>query len=292
MLVCIFNSKKPCGKCQPCRILAQVNLIKRLQIQWQLMPFAYFITCTYDNENLPIGPNGLPTLVRSHPKDMRNHMKLLLPKHVSFWVGEYGGKFFGSKDAERDINPHYHGVIFFEKEARDDLKRVVQHLWGRGRTQVLNCSQSLITYISGYVTKKLTNVRSMDSYLGLCIRPEFSLYPRKPGLGDISEEYLQTWETFGLVDEIILNNKKVALPSALLKKCKEKFSKTFGKEELRYEFYQIRQEKIEKEILQIMQSQKKSRSQAIAFLNGPVIRQKKVNSQRKVSLRYGKNEKI
>lgn len=256
------------------------------------MPYAYFITCTYDNDHLPIGPNGLPTLVRSHPADMRNYMKLLLPEHVSFWVGEYGGKLFGSEDAERDINPHYHGIIFFRQEARNTLHAAIQKMWGRGRTQVLSCSQSLITYITGYTTKKLTNVKSMDTYIGLCIRPEFALYPRKPGLGDISEEYLQTWETYGLQTDIMLHGKQTKMPIALLKKIKEKLSKYMGKEEIRYEFYQIRQEKKEKEILSIMQSQKKTYSQAIAFLNGPVIKQKKINSDRKVKLKFDKDETL
>lgn len=286
MYICKFNAIKPCGKCQPCRILAHIDLIKRLQIQWQLTPYAYFVSLTYADEFLPVFENGLPTLWKPDLNAFINLGKQSLPQHVVFAVGEYGGTLFGSEKAEREINPHYHLIYFFSEEANSLLKEKIQRYWDMGRTQVLNCSQNLITYISSYTTKKLTNKKSMEEYIGLDITPEFARYPRKPALGDMSEQYLQVWEQYGITDKIILNGKQVGLPKPLLKTIKNKL----GKEDIKYEFQKIRQEKRESAIKEIMQLQKMTYSQALLFLNSQVVKQKKLNSDRKEKLRYTKKQ--
>jgi len=293
MLVCKYNRTKPCGKCQACRILSHVDLVKRLQIQWQLMPFAYFVTLTYDNECIPRFSNGLNTLFKGDLTLFLKLCKKYLPKHVVFAVGEYGGKLFiddpiEASKAERDINPHYHLIFYFSTIADSKLKEIIQKYWYFGRSQTLNCSQSLISYIAGYVTKKLTNKKSMKDFKNLDILPEFSRYPRNPALGDMSEQYLQIWETYGLQDKIILNGKSVTLPKPLLKTLIRKV----GKDEIKHEFQKIRLEKNEQKIKEIMQLQKMSYSEALHFLNSQVRKQQKRNSDSKLKLRFNKRESI
>lgn len=125
----------PCGGCLPCKMRRASNWSVRLCHEAERSTSAFFLTLTYDTENVPISPNGFMTLRTS---DFQTFMKALRKRHPKgtkikyYCVGEYGS------DRSR---PHWHVIIY---NMRLDIflgkKLAAYHISGRikmnGKTQV------------------------------------------------------------------------------------------------------------------------------------------------------------
>lgn len=101
----------PCGKCPKCRARKVSAWSFRLLQEDKVSKSAYFITLTYNDENLPITRNGYPTLRK---RDLQLFFKRLrkgsakksrvYKRPIKYYaVGEYGGKIG---------RPHYHIILF------------------------------------------------------------------------------------------------------------------------------------------------------------------------------------
>lgn len=157
---------------------------------------ATFSTLTYDNEHLPILPNGRPTLVPADTRAFLNRLRgRLEPDRLRFFLcGEYGG---------RKQRPHYHAIIFgleCEREStlRDHHDRpipkrccqvchLVSDTWGMGDVDLGRLTSERAAYTAHYVTKRLT--RQDDERLDGRY-PEFSRKSSMPGLGRAAAEKL------------------------------------------------------------------------------------------------------
>lgn len=186
----------PCGQCIGCRLMKTQELATRIVHESKLHPVSVFITLTYNNETVP-QDYGLK------PRDLRLFIKRLkkLKGHSTrvIAVGEYGDK---------GLRPHYHAIIFgadFKK------KRVVkittnratgakspvyvsdelQELWPHGSHEIEQVTPGLAGYIARYTIKKINGDRADAHYTRVSpidgntyrVHPEFSVLPRRPGLG-------------------------------------------------------------------------------------------------------------
>jgi hypothetical protein len=181
----------PCGQCMPCRITRRQEWTFRILCEMKMSHNHYFVTLTYNPENLPEGGN----LVKEH---VQLFLKKLRHRHNGkiryFAVGEYG---------EKRARPHYHLIIFTDSEFNISPNKAgrfqcleVDESWSRGFADVclipsLGDGLTIARYCATYTLKKLTTEERMKdpefcgrNYPELMNRtPEFSLMSRMPGIG-------------------------------------------------------------------------------------------------------------
>lgn len=190
-----------------------------------MRPHAFFITLTYDDLHLPVF-SGQAELYKPDLVKFIDAIRRKLPKITIFAVGEYGGKKFGNPESTRDIHPHYHLAIFSDASSiHDKIRGVCERTWKFGHVHCLQLSGGLIDYITGYVSKKLTNAHSMAVQAGLNIRPEFTYSSRRPAIGDITDQLVPIVEQYGDIDKITIDSKLVQIPKYLKFKLKDYFLK-------------------------------------------------------------------
>ena len=166
-----------CRKCYSCRKQKRKEWITRLKWENEFWPFSYFITLTYNDQNLP-----------KHGVDKR-HVQLFLKrlkkriKFKYFLVSEYGGRTF---------RPHYHALIFTTSKIDMVLidkhngfySKFITNLWRLGFTNIGTVTNESIAYVAGYTTKKL---KYQNDYITQIEKlPTFLFCSKRPPLG---EEY-------------------------------------------------------------------------------------------------------
>lgn len=149
----------------PCRINRKRLWTARLLLESFEHEQSYFVTLTYNNENLPQGG----TLVPKHLQDFLKRLrKAVAPRKIRFFaVGEYG---------EQTFRPHYHLCVFGAVADR----RVFSDCWTAGHVDVGEITKDSCAYIAGYCIKKLT--KADDPRLG-GRHPEFTRMSLRPGIG-------------------------------------------------------------------------------------------------------------
>lgn len=160
------KSALPCGKCAFC-VKKQIDAwCLRLRHELEVSYSALFITLTYDDANLPLGPDDVPTLSK---RDLNLFLKRLYKRNSGlryFAVGEYG------TDGKR---PHYHAVLFNIVDME-----MVHRSW---------CDKNGVPI--GFVTGSpavMGRIRYMVSYMALPqdvehTVPPFRVMSRNPGIG-------------------------------------------------------------------------------------------------------------
>lgn len=213
-----------CGQCLPCRIN------RRRQWQWRQFFESLshnencFVTLTYNEENLPDQAGLEPEVVSLWLKRFRKQIQPLRVRY--FLVGEYG---------DISLRPHYHLSLFGVSgfTVLDDgrtVEKVIASTWGRGFVQVAEFNEATAQYVSGYVTKKMT--QKDDPRLEGRF-PEFARMSNRPGLGAaamlvIAETLVKTGNAMCLVDElgdvpkeVRIGKRSVPLGRYLLRKLRE-----------------------------------------------------------------------
>lgn len=147
----------PCGKCVPCIKRRASQWTFRLLQQELVSKTSAFITFTYDEDNLPLSQNGLPSLnTTDYQLYMKRQRKKIAKEYgKEFWktnaikyylVGEYGAK------TER---PHYHAIMFNLPNYYLINEHRIEELWKKGRVQVDEVTPASIRYVTGYLHKQL-----------------------------------------------------------------------------------------------------------------------------------------
>lgn len=158
----------PCGRCIECRKLRVNSWFARLKYELDNCKNAFFITLTYDDDNLPFTENGNNTLdykdIQKLFKDYREHYVYRakdsitnrikryhdkVPKFKYFAVGEYG---------EQTHRPHYHIVIF-----NIDLD-ILLSKWKKGQYHVGKVEDKSIYYTLKYAFKSITKINKRDEW--------------------------------------------------------------------------------------------------------------------------------
>lgn len=188
----------PCGKCVGCRLAYSRTWADRCMAEATLHVNNYFLTLTYDNDNLPypidketgeILTKNWPTLVK---RDWQLFMKRLRKNYKYdnnirfFMAGEYGSQ---------SARPHYHAIVFglqlddlqlykktgqgFNLYTSEWLNSIWQH---QGYIIIADVTWETCAYTARYIMKK-QNGDGAEIYEKLNIIPEFTLMSRRPGIG-------------------------------------------------------------------------------------------------------------
>lgn len=205
----------PCGCCDECKADKAHEWSNRLMLESlaQGEDRSWFVTLTYDDDHLPVdfvcdrenGSVGLKGVLMM--SDVSSWLKRLRSRlnqsGVRFFAaGEYG-------DASR--RPHYHVILFADLPDVRSLRpvdgdkfvslprgtmfsQIIEDTWCKGGTSVSPANLYTMSYVSGYVQKKLTGKALQDydqlvkllqiDYPDLKVQPpERALMSRRPGIG-------------------------------------------------------------------------------------------------------------
>jgi len=176
-----------CGQCIGCRLDYSRDWAVRCVHEASLFEENCFVTCTYDEDHLPIGG----TLVRHHFVDFIKRLRDDFSFRF-FMCGEYG---------EQLSRPHYHAVFFgldFEdkriwKRGEYPLYRseYLERKWKRGMCIIGAVNYDTAAYCARYIVKRIRGVDAWEHYQNFdCLtgeiyelEPEYCTMSRRPGIG-------------------------------------------------------------------------------------------------------------
>lgn len=135
----------PCGKCEACK----ENYIKdwtfRIQQDCENAYNAFFVTLTYNDENLPKHVNK---------EDVQNFFKRLRNRCVKFsYYGRTVRYFLTSEYGPLHDRPHYHAIIIDVVPLSGDPRDCIDQAWGKGFVTVEHIYGGAIPYVLKYVFK-------------------------------------------------------------------------------------------------------------------------------------------
>lgn len=209
----------PCGECITCKLTKRADMAARCMLETLESPYNYFVTLTYDDDNLPIADqtsykqfleNGeineiiftnqgdeiwctgtlIPDDMKKFIKDLRRYFEYHYDHHgIRFYLcGEYGSK---------TKRPHYHLLLFNcpipiidnydsyidENKCLHWKNPLIEEIWRKGMIDIGEVEFSSASYVAGYCQKKLfTKTKSIDYYAS-GKEPEFNRMSRRPGIG-------------------------------------------------------------------------------------------------------------
>lgn len=184
----------PCGCCIGCRLDYSRNWANRCYLESLNHKHNYFITFTYDDENVPLGSYGNYSLEPKHFTDFLKRLRIFYKRKynhdgIKYMVcGEYGSNTF---------RPHYHAIFFnlpiFDLSedftSIDDsgdirvnqfksngsiyyFSKELNDLWKHGNILIGEANWQSMAYVSRYIVKKQLGA-SKSNYIDLGIVPEF-----------------------------------------------------------------------------------------------------------------------
>lgn len=188
----------PCGNCVGCRRRKALELSVRAQLDYQLWPCGRMLTLTYEDDALPADGGLRRRDFTLFAKRLRRSIEGvaecswkpgLKPLRI-LACGEYGSQ---------TKRPHYHAIVSnlrLPDEVRVGKRgfesETLRRLWGMGHVRLDEVTPASISYVSGYVRKKLGTRRKgvryyerVDESTGELaqLEPEFVQSPLRPGLG-------------------------------------------------------------------------------------------------------------
>lgn len=133
----------PCGKCAACITNKRGSWYFRLLQEYKNCVNAYFLTLTYDENNLPRNSLGYPTFDKEDiQKFFKRLRKACEPTKIRYFLAsEYGSKFG---------RPHYHAILF-DLPQIGDAWRLVHKCWGKGRTSLSRVTLARLGYVANYM---------------------------------------------------------------------------------------------------------------------------------------------
>lgn len=131
--------KLPCGRCIGCNVRQARDWAVRCCLEAAEHEETAFVTLTYDDDHLP----ERNLIQKGHLSGWLKRVRARLsPRRVRFFAcGEYG---------ETTKRPHYHALLF---GVRDNPS--LQSSWPFGFVRVDPCTPAAISYVAGYVGKKI-----------------------------------------------------------------------------------------------------------------------------------------
>lgn len=204
----------PCGKCVACRINKANEWKNRLLCESKERKYKYFITLTYDEENVP---NFLEkSHLKKFLKDLKNyfyyHFDKEIPKY--FACGEYG---------EKSFRPHFHLILFTNNKLdlvyHSHIKGldynyyncdIISKFWKYGFHIITEATTETFTYVCGYTLKK--QIKGVQDYQVLNIQPPFILVSKNMG----KNYYLDNFDK--VIDNSLTIGSSIIAPTPYFKK--------------------------------------------------------------------------
>lgn len=186
----------PCGKCFACKVNYAQAWADRCYLESLLYKDNYFITLTFDNENVPL--RVCKKDISSFMKSLRNH----IPGCRFFSCGEHGGLSGRS---------HYHILLFnapipdlkYFMRKNDSLlytSKLLSDIWKKGFVTIGDVTRESCNYVARYVIKKF----------GTHFNDEFVLMSNRPGIG--AKYFFDNKDKIIKNDAIYINGKPHLLP--------------------------------------------------------------------------------
>ena len=216
----------PCGCCSECLKDRSRQWALRILKEAEQYENNYFITLTYNDDNLPQDRN----LIKNEISQFNKKLKIYLSRQNiqstfrCYGVGEYGSQ---------TARPHYH-VIYFNLEI-PDLKfykigesgelyftsEFLEKVWNKGFVVIGSVDVGSASYVARYCDKKrLLSKTERQELEKKGIVPEFSVMSRRPGIGanylDVIENNIKNG-----VYTIPIKENNYSLPLYYSKKIKE-----------------------------------------------------------------------
>lgn len=131
----------PCGQCEDCLNSKRAAWTIRLETEEQQCRNAFFITLTYQDDQITI-EDGQPILVKSDlQKFFKRYRKKTSDRSFKYYaVGEYG---------EEGHRPHYHAIVF-----NVDLELLLESWNKKGFVHAGTVTTKSINYVTSYVINK------------------------------------------------------------------------------------------------------------------------------------------
>ena len=209
-----------CGQCIGCRLDYSLEWAQRIMHEKTLHEQSWFITLTYNDENLPISQSIdnetgeyfenstlKPKELQDFLKRLRDHQERDFDKKIRFFAcGEYG---------DQSARRHYHAIIFglqipdlktYKISANKDMiytSEYLEKIWGKGFVTVGEVTTESAAYVRRYIMKKQKGFLAED-YKVLKIEPEFTRMSRRPGIG---REYYEANKEMFKLDEVFIKKK-------------------------------------------------------------------------------------
>lgn len=211
----------PCGRCPSCIRNDAQQWRVRLQQEFRLAPYSFFVTLTYSDENLPIREVSLDGKESRVVYDVsKRDVQLFLKRFRKFLSSrlsseDYKARYYlVSEYGPNTFRPHYHAIIFSSFGFRDELSvehkevyQAIQRCWNLGYVDVSKCNQQRIAYVTKYMSCKLLD---LPKYL----LPPFRLMSRRPGIGSsyLDNENVLDWHRTTLSNFIQDGDFKLPMP--------------------------------------------------------------------------------
>jgi hypothetical protein len=194
-----------CGKCIYCKRKRVQGWAFRLQNQDMHSCMSFFVTLTYDTENLEFCQNKRPTLYPNHVTlFMKIFRKRFKNKALKYYVcGEYGSN---------KKRPHYHMILFVNDHSPTAIEvcNWIETDWKYGSTFTGTVTGESIAYVLKYISKP----PSVPQYRGDTRTPEFQRVSKGLGIQYLNDRTKQ-WHINDLLIRSYLPHKsgdKGAIP--------------------------------------------------------------------------------
>jgi len=148
-----------CGKCAKCIDRSKAEIAFRAEMEMRLSKTAYFVTLTYDNNNVPYDKWGNKILEKNHLQKYLKRLRIAQQRYKGHMTKEtyYYGlnlkkdklSFIGCGEyGHQRGRPHYHLIIF------NGCKKIIESEWGAGEVWCEWAGPGSINYVVKYMDKK------------------------------------------------------------------------------------------------------------------------------------------
>lgn len=216
----------PCGSCGQCLKQRSRNWAYRILKECEQFKNNYFITLTYNDDNVPKDGNLIRHEISKFNKVLKTYLNRIGCKSDFrfYGVGEYG---------EHTLRPHYHIIYFnlnlpdlvfrnYDKQGNELYEsKFLEKVWSKGNIYIGNVSVGSACYVARYCDKKQFMTKKDKEYLiNIGWVPEFSCMSRRPGIGANALQYVFD-EFLNGSFHLIKNNNRFSIPKYYLDKIKE-----------------------------------------------------------------------
>lgn len=184
----------PCGKCARCLTRRKMEWGFRMEEEMSISKTTYFVTLTYNPENVPYNQYGLKTLVETRAEDLKykakeHGRKRITKKFKSLHIDRSLQGFFkrlrqnhtrvksslehqlhnlnqqdkikyyacGEYGEQNTKRPHYHAIIFNTSQI------AITKSWTLGEVHILPATKETIAYVMKYLDKRI-GITEEDSW--------------------------------------------------------------------------------------------------------------------------------
>lgn len=161
-----------CGKCLPCLINRQKQWAFRLMAEHRCSESSWFLTLTYEDENLPMSPDGIPVVCKRDVQlFLKRLRKSIFPEKIRYFIcAEYGTK---------TLRPHYHAIIFGLKFNKQNVYETILSSWKNGFITISPLTHGRAFYCAKYCC----SYSVLPEYYNRREYKPFLLSSRRPGIG-------------------------------------------------------------------------------------------------------------